>query len=83
MVQALIPSNALIAARQQDFNEGIYASDPTAYRQQLLLEKDMGIAYNAGPVFNMTNVTNGTRLVGYFTSYSEAALDNDAFFVKP
>ncbi|WP_264229443.1 hypothetical protein [Acholeplasma laidlawii] len=83
MVEALIPSNALIAARLQDYDGGIYASNPPAYRQQLLLEKDLGIAYNAGPIFNMTNLSIGTRSVGYFTSYSQAALDNDAFFVSP
>jgi hypothetical protein len=46
----------------------------------LRLEKDLNIANTTGPSFNITDKSDGRRSVGYFTSYSEASLDNDVFF---
>ncbi len=83
LTDALIPANALIAERISDY----YSGSPinyAEYQDLLEAEADSGIASTLAPVLTTTlpNVPNGgsqTITLGYFTSYSEAAVYNAAF----
>ena len=86
IMTANIPVNALIGARIEDYMGGAYIGDVDGFRQLLYQEKDAVVAYDVGAILTIDfssylNIVSPTDPIsmGYFVSYSEAALNNAIF----
>ncbi|MFA6626951.1 MAG: hypothetical protein WCT17_00265 [Bacilli bacterium] len=85
---ALLSLNALLAARIEDYNGGSYTSHLNDFRTILYPDRAANISTIAPPVLSIDlssyrNITTQTSpiSIGYFSVYSEAALNNTVFLV--
>lgn len=89
ITKIILPSQSIIATRIEDYNNGEYLNNPDGFRNLLYQEKDNTISDNLAPdltidispYLNITSTTYNVHL-GYFTSYSEAAVNNTLFILN-
>ncbi len=97
MTNVVISEKALAAARIEDYQNGAYVGLEDDFRHELLKEKDAMIATGVKPYFyidftalsseNQTRLDNGLDTlpisIGYFTIYSESAMNNTTLMEVP